>query len=77
MPQQQAKTSALRAGNSLLRRLSKGRNAILCGRVFIFISNLLPVDDRSGLRFNLKGEVSQNATLIEDATEVRTGGSVS
>ena len=65
------RTSALRTCNNLLRRLSKGQNAVLCGRVMLFLARLLPLVDRSGL--NILGNVNlQNVTPVEPAEEVRS-----
>jgi THO complex subunit 1 transcription elongation factor len=43
----------LRTCNQLLRRLSKGHNAVLCGRILIFLARLLPLSDRSGINLQV------------------------
>lgn len=65
---ERAKFPLLRACNMLLRRLSKGANAPLCGQVLMFLAHLLPLIERSGV--NLKGEVNAaNVTLLEEPAE--------
>jgi THO complex subunit 1 transcription elongation factor len=44
----------LRTCNQLLRRLSKGHNAVLCGRILIFLARLLPLSDRSGINLQVR-----------------------
>ena len=71
MPQQNTnvRTLALRTCNNLLRRLSKGRDAVLCGRVMLFLARMLPLDDRSGLNIPCTTNLG-NATPVEPAEEV-------
>lgn len=52
----------LRTCNQLLRRLSKGHNAVLCGRILIFLARLLPLSDRSGI--NLQARLAPALTFI-------------
>ncbi|KAF9133075.1 hypothetical protein BGW39_010607 [Mortierella sp. 14UC] len=56
--------SLLRICNELLRRLSKAKNTVLCGRILMLLSSVFPITERSGV--NLKGEFNmENVTLIE------------
>ncbi|KAF9905773.1 hypothetical protein EC991_001311 [Linnemannia zychae] len=56
--------SLLRICNELLRRLSKAKNTVLCGRILMLLSSVFPITERSGV--NLKGEFNMdNVTLIE------------
>ncbi|PAA77846.1 hypothetical protein BOX15_Mlig024300g3, partial [Macrostomum lignano] len=45
------KSLLLRMCNDLLRRLSKSRNTVFCGRIQLFFSRLFPLDDKSGINF--------------------------
>mmetsp|Transcript_39788 Transcript_39788/g.101744 ORF Transcript_39788/g.101744 Transcript_39788/m.101744 type:complete len:559 (-) Transcript_39788:132-1808(-) len=61
----------LRCCNQLLRRLSKGNNELLCGRISMLMSWLLPVWDKSGV--NQAGATNtSNALVIEDVQEGAT-----
>ncbi|KAG0038460.1 hypothetical protein BGZ82_000144 [Podila clonocystis] len=54
----------LRLCNELLRRLSKAKNTVFCGRILMLLSNVFPLGERSGV--NLKGEYNvDNITPIE------------
>jgi THO complex subunit 1 len=54
----------LRLSNEALRRLSRSENAVLCGRIQIFLSSVFPLSERSGV--NLKGEFhAENVTEYE------------
>ncbi|KAF8948854.1 hypothetical protein BGZ47_002014 [Haplosporangium gracile] len=56
--------SFLRICNELLRRLSKAKNTVLCGRILMLLSSVFPITERSGV--NLKGEFNtENVTLVE------------
>ncbi|KAG0058341.1 hypothetical protein BGZ89_001361 [Linnemannia elongata] len=56
--------SFLRICNELLRRLSKAKNTVLCGRILMLLSSVFPITERSGV--NLKGEFNtDNVTLVE------------
>jgi THO complex subunit 1 len=52
----------LRLCNEALRKLSRSENAVLCGRIQIFLSSVFPLSERSGV--NLKGEFH-----VENVTE--------
>ncbi|KAG0201504.1 hypothetical protein BGX28_005690 [Mortierella sp. GBA30] len=54
----------LRLCNELLRRLSKAKNTVFCGRILILLSSVFPLTERSGV--NLRGDFNtENITLIE------------
>lgn len=58
----------LRTCNMLLKRLSKSANAMLCGRVLLFLAKLLPLTERSGV--NLGGTFNtDNTTPVEEVQE--------
>ncbi|KAI3423130.1 hypothetical protein D9Q98_010686 [Chlorella vulgaris] len=62
------KNTLLRTCNMLLKRLSKSANAMLCGRILLFLAKLLPLTERSGV--NLGGSFNtDNATPVEDVQE--------
>lgn len=64
----QCQFALLRTGNTLLRRLSKSHNAMLCGRILLFLAKLLPLTEKSGV--NLHGSFNtQNVTPIADVQE--------
>ena len=56
------KNYLLRMCNNLLRRLSTFRNTVLCGRIQLFLAQLLPLDEKSALNimgaFNLDNVTS-------------------
>jgi THO complex subunit 1 len=55
----------LRFCNELLRRLSKTKNTVTCGRILIFLSSVFPLSERSGV--NAKGEFNiENVTHFEE-----------
>ena len=59
----------LRLLNDLLRRLSKSTHTVLCGRILMFLANIFPIGERSGV--NLRGEYNkENVTTFEDPEEV-------
>ncbi|GJJ77712.1 THO complex subunit 1 [Entomortierella parvispora] len=54
----------LRLCNELLRRLSKAKNTVFCGRILMLLSSVFPLTERSGV--NLRGEINtENITHIE------------
>ncbi|KAF9437733.1 DNA repair protein rad50 [Entomortierella beljakovae] len=54
----------LRLCNELLRRLSKAKNTVFCGRILMLLASVFPLTERSGV--NLRGEFNtENVTLIE------------
>ena len=55
----------LRSCTLLLRRLSKSRDAILCGRVLLFLAKFLPLTERSGVN-NLGRFHTENETPVEE-----------
>ena len=55
----------LRTCTLLMRRLSKSRDASLCGRVLLFLAKFLPLTERSGVN-NLGLFHTENKTPIED-----------
>lgn len=61
----------LRICNSLLRRLSKSHDAVLCGRILIFLAQLQPLSDRSGLNVQAAFNTS-NVTAVEEVPEGAT-----
>jgi hypothetical protein len=56
----------LRICNELLKRLSKTKNDVTCGRILIFLSALFPLGDRSGV--NQRGEFNIDNTTEFDTT---------
>lgn len=61
----------LRICNTLLRRLSKSHDAVLCGRILIFLARLQPLSDRSGLNVQAAFNTA-NVTAVEDVQEGAT-----
>ncbi|KAJ3413691.1 hypothetical protein HDV05_007679 [Chytridiales sp. JEL 0842] len=54
----------LRFCNELLRRLSKAKNTVFCGRILIFLTSVYPLTERSGV--NLRGDFNvDNVTHFE------------
>ncbi|KAI8912256.1 THO complex subunit 1 transcription elongation factor-domain-containing protein [Powellomyces hirtus] len=54
----------LRLCNEILRRLSKTKNTIISGRILMFMANVYPLSERSGV--NLRGEFNiKNGTHFE------------
>ncbi|ELU18757.1 hypothetical protein CAPTEDRAFT_184685 [Capitella teleta] len=68
------KNYLLRMCNDLLRRLSKSQNTVFCGRIHLFLAQLFPLSERSGLnlmsQFNLENVTLYN-TKAEDYDELR------
>lgn len=55
----------LRMCIELMRRMSKSEHTVFCGRVLLFLAQVYPLTDRSGL--NAKGDVNlANVTVFED-----------
>lgn len=55
----------LRLCNDLLRRLSKTKDTVFCGRILIFLSLVFPLSERSAV--NLRGEYNlDNVTIYEE-----------
>ena len=55
----------LRCCNTLMQRLSKSTDLLLCGRVLMFLSHVLPLSEKSGV--NLKGEYNKgNVTEYQE-----------
>ncbi|KAI8841324.1 THO complex subunit 1 transcription elongation factor-domain-containing protein [Chytridium lagenaria] len=60
----------LRFCNELLRRLSKTKNTVFCGRILIFLTSIYPLTERSGV--NLRGDFNlDNVTLYENYEDTR------
>ncbi len=58
----------LRLCNELMRRLSKTKYTVFCGRILIYLAMAFPVCDRSGV--NSKGEFHvENVTFYQDVME--------
>eukprot|EP01097_Dermamoeba_algensis_P001022 TRINITY_DN1385_c0_g1_i2.p1 TRINITY_DN1385_c0_g1~~TRINITY_DN1385_c0_g1_i2.p1 ORF type:complete len:467 (-),score=97.31 TRINITY_DN1385_c0_g1_i2:689-2002(-) len=58
----------LRICIELLRRLSKSNDTVFCGRILMFLTNVFPLSDKSGL--NLKSEINTaNVTECETPAE--------
>jgi hypothetical protein len=43
------RNSLLLICNALLRRLSKAQETVFCGRILMFLANLIPIEDKSGM----------------------------
>ena len=56
----------LRCCNTLMQRLSKSTDLLLCGRVLMFLSHVLPLSERSGV--NLKGEFNKGSIAEYEET---------
>jgi THO complex subunit 1 len=55
----------LRMCIELMRRMSKSEHTVFCGRVLLFLAQVYPLTDRSGL--NAKGDINAaNITLFDD-----------
>ncbi len=62
--------TVLRAGNQLLRRLSRTSHAQLRGHVHLFLAKWCPLSDKSAV--NMFGNVNAaHSTVVEDLPEVR------
>jgi len=64
-----SQAALLKSCNTLLQRLSKSSDLLLCGRILMFLANVLPLSEKSGV--NLKGEF--NKANITDFEEELTG----
>ena len=59
------KLTMLRACNEVLRRLSKAKNTVFCGKILMFLAAAFPLSERSGV--NAKSAFNTaNVTSIED-----------
>ncbi|KAG0226479.1 hypothetical protein BGW42_003615 [Actinomortierella wolfii] len=55
----------LRLCNELLKRLSRAKNTVFCGRILVFLAGSFPPSEQSGV--NKRGEYNvDNVTVIED-----------
>lgn len=54
----------LRICNELIRRSSKTRNTVFCGRIRLFLASIFPPDERSGVNLNKEYNLD-NVTLYE------------
>ena len=55
----------LRFCNEIMRRLSKVKNTVFCGRILSFLASVFPSSERSGV--NLRGDFNvENTTVFED-----------
>lgn len=65
---QAVKNNLLRLCNDLLRRLSRARNTVFCGRILLFLARFFPLSERSGLNvvseFNL-----ENTTVFDEEND--------
>ncbi|KAJ3391046.1 hypothetical protein HDU84_006561 [Entophlyctis sp. JEL0112] len=60
----------LRFCNEILRRLSKTRHTVFCGRILLFLTGVYPLSERSGV--NLKGDFNtDNVTTATISDDVR------
>ena len=60
----------LRLCNESLRKLSKSENANMCGRIQVFLANVFPLSERSGV--NLKGLFhTENVTAYDMDVEMQ------
>ncbi|XP_005995775.1 THO complex subunit 1 [Latimeria chalumnae] len=63
------KNYLLRMCNDLLRRLSKSKNTVFCGRIQLFLARLFPLSEKSGLnlqsQFNLENVTVFNTNELE------------
>lgn len=64
-----AKQMVLRTCNQLVRRLSKANDALLCGRVLLFMAKLYALSERSGV--NVQGFYNSSRAIQPE--EVRAG----
>ena len=61
----------LRLCNESLRKLSKSENASVCGRIQVFLANVFPLSERSGV--NLKGLFHlENITTFDADVEMES-----
>ncbi|KAJ1484364.1 THO complex subunit 1 transcription elongation factor-domain-containing protein [Baffinella frigidus] len=60
-----SQAALLRCCNTLMQRLSKSSELLLCGRVLMFLAHILPLAEKSGV--NLKGDFNKaNVTEYEE-----------
>jgi len=58
----------LRSCNELLRRLSKAKNTVFCGKILMFLAKVFPLSERSGV--NVKSAFNlTNVTEVEESEE--------
>jgi hypothetical protein len=63
-----ARTALLRLTSGLLRRLSRTQDTVMCGKVLLFLANILPLSERSGV--NVPGFINvDNSTAYEGEAE--------
>ncbi|KAI9313753.1 THO complex subunit 1 transcription elongation factor-domain-containing protein [Dichotomocladium elegans] len=58
----------LRMCNEMLRRLSKEKDTVFCGRILMFLANAFPLHERSGV--NLRGEFNTEPVRWDSDDEV-------
>ncbi|KAG2220331.1 hypothetical protein INT45_004016, partial [Circinella minor] len=58
----------LRMCNEMLRRLSKEKNTVFCGRILMFLANSFPLGERSGV--NLRGEFNTESVSYDKDEDV-------
>ncbi|KAI8371467.1 THO complex subunit 1 transcription elongation factor-domain-containing protein [Radiomyces spectabilis] len=58
----------LRMCNEMLRRLSKEKNTVFCGRILMFLANSFPLGERSGV--NLRGDFNTEVVRFDSDEEV-------
>ncbi|KND05198.1 uncharacterized protein SPPG_00858 [Spizellomyces punctatus DAOM BR117] len=64
----------LRLCNEILRRLSKTKNTVTSGRILMFMANVYPLSERSGVNlrgeFNVKNETHYEGEDIQDPMDI-------
>ncbi|TPX59750.1 hypothetical protein SpCBS45565_g07665 [Spizellomyces sp. 'palustris'] len=64
----------LRLCNEILRRLSKTKNTVTSGRILMFMANVYPLTERSGVNlrgeFNIKNETHYEGEDIKDPMDI-------
>ncbi|KAF7730090.1 Serine/threonine-protein phosphatase 2A regulatory subunit B'' subunit beta [Apophysomyces ossiformis] len=63
----------LRMCNEMLRRLSKEKNTVFCGRILMFLANSFPLGDRSDyphLGVNLRGDFNSEPVQFDSEEDV-------
>ncbi|KAI9499738.1 THO complex subunit 1 transcription elongation factor-domain-containing protein [Zychaea mexicana] len=58
----------LRMCNEMLRRLSKEKNTVFCGRILMFLANSFPLGERSGV--NLRGDFNTEPVQFDKDEDV-------
>ncbi|KAJ8663709.1 hypothetical protein O0I10_000958 [Lichtheimia ornata] len=58
----------LRMCNEMLRRLSKEKDTVFCGRILMFLANSFPLHERSGV--NLRGDFNTEPVLYDKDEDV-------